>query len=254
MSRPPLLISGIPIQRMTRAESFTSVREAMEERPVRVAWVYAYCIVVAHENPRYLESLKAFEFVFNDGVGVELAGYLKGTPVLENLCGTDWIPDFFRSLPSSRTYRIFLLGSRPGVVVAGARLIETLGPFEVVGTYPGYFSDIREPLSALTLARPEILLVTMGVPRQELFLYEYWEKLKEAGVRLGIAGGAVLDFLTGALPRAPSWVRRLRGEWLYRLLIEPRRLAGRYILGNPRFLYYLAREEISRRFFRTEVK
>jgi exopolysaccharide biosynthesis WecB/TagA/CpsF family protein len=104
----------------------------------------------------------------------------------------------------------------------------------------GYFKDadvpgIKKRLAAL---KPDILLVAMGVPRQEQFIAE---QLGPEFCTMPMAIGALLDLHTGTIPRAPLWVRRLRSEWAYRLTQEPGRLWRRYIIGNPLFLYRVAR-------------
>jgi exopolysaccharide biosynthesis WecB/TagA/CpsF family protein len=251
MSLPPLVLAGVPIQRMGREESYQKVVEILEGGgSARVAWMYAHCVLVALKNPEYREALNTFEFVLNDGAGIEIAGYIQGRPVVENLCGTDWIPDFLLYLRERLGPRkIFLLGSRQEVVSRAGHLLE-----ERVGHHPVGFQDGYDPrceelaLEKIRILRPEVLLVTLGVPRQELFLYRHWDALREMGVRLGIAGGAVLDFWTGFLPRAPRWLRAMRGEWVFRLLLEPGRLGARYLLGNPRFLFYALKEGLRQRF------
>lgn len=228
----------------TRKETIEKVAEEGKRKPVRVGWIYAYCAVIAKKDPTYRKAISSFEFLFNDGAGMELAGKILGTPFPENLCGTDWIPSFFRYLNTNDPgKKIFLLGSRKGVVTKAGDLFSTLYPsLKVVGVQDGYYRDEKPILQTLKEKKPEILLVTLGVPRQEIFLSQNWDFLVETGVRIGIAGGAVLDFLTGFLPRAPEWLRKARGEWLYRWIQEPKRLTRRYFVGNIEFLSYLAEE------------
>ena len=88
-----------------------------------------------------------------------------------------------------------------------------------------------------------MLLVAMGVPRQELWIARH---IDERHCTLPIAVGALLDFLSGAVPRAPLWMRRLRLEWLFRLVVEPGRLWRRYVVGNPLFLVRVVRQRLSR--------
>ena len=91
--------------------------------------------------------------------------------------------------------------------------------------------------------RPDILLVAMGVPRQEFWI----DGLNEEHATIAIGVGALFDFISGAVPRAPAWMRRLRLEWLFRLIMEPKRLWHRYVVGNPVFLLHLLRHRLSRR-------
>ena len=98
---------------------------------------------------------------------------------------------------------------------------------------------ILERIEAL---RPDILLVAMGVPRQEFWIAK---NITPRHCTLPMAVGALLDFLSGTVPRAPAWMRRLRLEWVFRLIIEPGRLWRRYILGNPVFLARVVRQKLS---------
>ena len=89
--------------------------------------------------------------------------------------------------------------------------------------------------------RPDILLVAMGVPRQEFWIAK---NITSSHCTLPIAVGALLDFLSGSVPRAPAWMRRLRLEWVFRLIVEPGRLWRRYVLGNPVFLARVVRQKL----------
>ena len=97
--------------------------------------------------------------------------------------------------------------------------------------------------TAFATLRPEILLVAMGVPRQELWIERH---ITAEHCTLPIAVGALFDFMSGAVPRAPSLMRQLRMEWVFRLMIEPMRLWRRYVLGNPIFLVRVLREKFLR--------
>jgi beta-1,4-glucosyltransferase len=167
--------------------------------------------------------------VVNDGIGMDLAALLvHRRRFAENLNGTDFIPYLCSS--SARPLRLFLLGSAPGVAErAGQYLAEVLGQ-HVVGTCDGYgeFAAAGDALVArINAARPDIVLVAFGNPRQELWILDHADAL-HVPVLFGI--GALLDFLSGNAVRAPELIRRLHLEWLYRLTREPRRLLRRYSL------------------------
>jgi beta-1,4-glucosyltransferase len=167
--------------------------------------------------------------VVNDGIGMDLAALLMHRRrFAENLNGTDFIP--YLCTRSPRPLRFFLLGSAPGVAErAGRHLAETLGQ-QVAGTCDGYgeFAAAGDGLVArINASRPDIVLVAFGNPRQETWILDHRDALA-APVLFGV--GALLDFLSGNVPRAPDWVRRWRMEWLYRLTREPRRLLRRYSL------------------------
>jgi exopolysaccharide biosynthesis WecB/TagA/CpsF family protein len=108
----------------------------------------------------------------------------------------------------------------------------------VVGSRNGFFDqpEIPQICADVSDARPDLLLVAMGNPLQEKFIVEHRERLN-ACVAIGV--GALFDFMSGSVARAPKAFRVLKLEWLYRMLQEPRRLFGRYMIGGPRFLYQI---------------
>lgn len=204
--------------------------------PIKVAFANAHTLNIATINRRYREVLGRFA-VFNDGVGVDLASRLRfGERFPDNLNGTDFVPAYLER--SERTLRVFLLGARPSVV--GRAFEEARRRFprhEWVGYRDGYFKfdDEAELLETLRRERIDLLLVAMGNPLQELWI-DRCAAASRATVCVGV--GALFDFLSGEVSRAPAWVRKVRLEWVYRLLLEPRRLWQRYLVGNAVFLWH----------------
>jgi len=169
--------------------------------------------------------------IANDGVGMEIAARLvhgRGFP--ENLNGTDFIPP----LLAAARVPVFLLGSRPGVAERAAEALARQG-VEVAGTCDGYagMADSGALVAAINASGARILVTALGNPLQERWLLDHRDSL---AAPLLVGAGALLDFLAGAVPRAPAWVRRARLEWLYRLAREPRRLARRYTVDVLAFL------------------
>jgi N-acetylglucosaminyldiphosphoundecaprenol N-acetyl-beta-D-mannosaminyltransferase len=146
---------------------------------------------------------------------------------------------------ASRGWRVFLLGGGDGVAARAQSELERLLPgIRIVGAL-GPRVDMREPASrrddvrdAVKRATPDIVVVGLGAPKQELFIHESRAALAPA-VLLGL--GASIDFLAGAVPRAPAWMSKSGLEWAYRLAREPRRLWRRYLVRDPKFLLILAR-------------
>jgi exopolysaccharide biosynthesis WecB/TagA/CpsF family protein len=137
---------------------------------------------------------------------------------------------------------VFLLGGQPGVAVSAAsRLAEMAPQHEFVGSCPGYFAQSELPniLAHIRRSRADILLVAMGNPRQETWLNEH---LRHTDCQLGFGVGGLFDFMAGAVPRAPTWMRTARIEWAYRLMQQPSRLWRRYLVQMPIFLIRVSRQ------------
>jgi N-acetylglucosaminyldiphosphoundecaprenol N-acetyl-beta-D-mannosaminyltransferase len=173
--------------------------------------------------------------VFADGVGMALAARFARTRLEHNVNGTDLFPLICEAAAVARV-PIALLGARPGVARACAERVEQMFPgLRVAWTEHGYLApeQERQRLDDLNASGARILFVAKGVPRQESWIAENAERLATPVV-LGVGG--LFDFYSGNVKRAPRLVRELRSEWLYRLMLEPRRLSRRYLLGNPTFI------------------
>ncbi|KQM93103.1 hypothetical protein ASE70_14630 [Sphingomonas sp. Leaf22] len=198
-----------------------------------VTFCNAHSVNLARTDRRLVDAYSD-SLVLNDGIGVDMARkLLYGAPFPANVNGSDFIPIFFER--SRHDLRLFLLGSRPGVAAqAGAIIAERYPRHRVMGVRDGYFEPDEEAALVDEIARSgaNLLIIGMGQPRQEIFAAEHAAKIGMASMSVG----AFLDFTSGAIPRAPGWLRAARLEWVYRLALEPRRMFDRYVLGNPRFL------------------
>ena len=228
-------VLDVPIRVESFAEAVKLIDARYELREgTAIGFANAHTLNVAAENPAFRSALQD-AVVFNDGLGVDIAGrILYGSSFPENLNGTDFVPNYLSR--TKHPYRIFLLGAKPGVAERAAhRLAALCAGHKIVGCRNGHFNrdQTAEIADLIRCSKADLLLVAMGNPKQELFIHEH---LTATGCRLGIGVGALFDFLAGDMPRAPLWVQRWRLEWVYRLLQEPSRLAGRYLAGNPTFL------------------
>ena len=186
-------------------------------------------LVNAATNPEYKEILFGCDLVLADGMPLIVASHLLGHALAERVTGSDLVPRL-AALSRDKGYGIFLLGARPEVSQSAAVRLESMGA-RIVGRLsppvrPLAELDDKEILTAIERANPDILLVAFGSPKQELWIDRNRYRLK-VPVCIGI--GAGLDFVSGEVPRAPRWMQRTCLEWLYRLCLEPRRLAPRYL-------------------------
>jgi alpha-1,3-mannosyltransferase len=234
-------ILGVPVDVSTAAHAVERLdRRRAHAAPTSVFFANAHTLNQAATSTRTRAALKR-SIVFNDGLGVDLASRLLfGRAFPENLNGTDFVPHYL--MHSRHRHRVFLLGGRPGIAARAAERIAHLAPrHEIAGCHHGYFdpNEADALIDTIRRSHADLLLVAMGDPRQQLWLMEH---LQETGCRLGIGVGALFDFMAGAVPRAPDWVRAARLEWLYRVSQEPGRLWRRYFVGMPIFLLRVTRQ------------
>ena len=230
----------IPIRNVTMAKALEMILDAVDTyTPLRGAYemhfVNAHCINVAARQSEYLEVLKQARTVFGDGTGIRKAGAQLGTPIIDNVNGTDLFPLLCKEC-ARLSKQLFLLGAAPGVAEKTAQWADShAGTPIVVGFQDGFFTPAQtaQVIERINSAKPDILLVAMGVPRQELWVREHRKSLA-VPVCMGVGG--LFDFYSGTIPRAPGWMRRLGIEWVWRLLMEPKRMWKRYIIGNVEFL------------------
>jgi alpha-1,3-mannosyltransferase len=228
--------------------TFSEAAQLLDERfdrgdPAMVVFANAHTLnnTLTDETVRTALS-KAI--VFNDGIGVDVASRLLfGKRFPENMNGTDFIPRYLKN--TKHRYRIFLLGAKPGIAERAAQQLARTDPrHEVAGCEHGYLSaaDSAKVMEKIRRSKADILLVAMGDPKQELWLFDH---LAETHCRLGFGVGGLFDFMAGAVPRAPAWVRSAHMEWLYRMLQEPQRLGHRYLIGMPLFLLRVAKQWVA---------
>ena len=209
----------------------------------RVAFLNAHCGNVAAHDPAYAAALASADLVLPDGIGVELAARMQGQSFSANLNGTDLVPALLHEA-ALRGLSVFLFGAAPGVAeAAAAALTRRMPDLRIAGTRDGYEGarDSAAAIAAINASGADLLIVALGVPAQDLWLAEHGGRLAP---RLTLGVGALIDFLAGRQRRAPALVRRVRAEWVWRLAMEPRRMARRYLAGNPVFLARAATEAL----------
>jgi N-acetylglucosaminyldiphosphoundecaprenol N-acetyl-beta-D-mannosaminyltransferase len=201
--------------------------------PVVVAFINAQAMNIAWRDLAFRQCLGEADFVLRDGIGMKVGlSALGRTPGL-NMNGTDFIPQLLRYM-SPATAAFF--GSELRFAAAAAINAEKIG-IEPLAIRGGFERDtIYIDLAART--RPEIIVLGMGMPKQERVALMMRDALVHPCII--IAGGAIIDFMAAKFPRAPRMLRNAGLEWLFRLSLEPRRLASRYLGGNVSFLLKMA--------------
>ena len=201
----------------------------------KIYFVNAHCVNIAAVNANYFSILRDGALLFADGSGMRLASRLAGFSLKDNVNGTDLFPLICRDATAAGV-KLALLGARPGIAQRCADSMKNQFPeLKIVWIHDGYFSQDNEVdmINAINDSGAQILFVAMGVPMQEFWIARNADKLR-VPILLGV--GALFDFYSGAIPRAPQRIRQLGLEWLFRFIMEPRRMFVRYILGNPVFI------------------
>jgi len=229
-------VLGVPIDRLTETEFLSRMDELIRSgQPHMVLYVNADGVNQAVLDRRYAKILQEADLVCADGMGVVWASKLTGEALPERINMGDMLEPVCE-LASRNGYRVFLLGGAPGVVDESAkRLQRRFANLQIVGCAHGFFGEAEEPalLRRIRHARPHLVIVGMGVPKQEKWI---WQHREELGTCVLWGVGAAIDYHAGRVLRAPVWMRRIGLEWCFRLVVEPKRLWRRYLLGNAFFI------------------
>jgi N-acetylglucosaminyldiphosphoundecaprenol N-acetyl-beta-D-mannosaminyltransferase len=239
---------GVRIDKFSASQLIDFIlRMAQADQKVRAAYVNIHAINLAQELSWMRDFFNHSAAVYCDGFGVKWGAGLLGLTIPERLSPPDWIHALAAQC-SRRQYSFYFLGSKPGTAERVGAILKQQSPGLVMaGFQHGFFDKTPESrenkavLQSISKAKPDVLLVGMGMPTQERWILENWDHI-EAKVILPV--GALFDYLAGEFSRAPGWMTDHGLEWVGRLFIEPRRLWRRYLLGNPRFLWLLAKEKL----------
>lgn len=217
-------ILGIQFDDLTREEAAQAGAALLDEdRFHYVVTPNPEFILAAEKDEEFRQVLNGADLVLADGIGVVYSAKIMGTPLKSRVPGIEFAADMLACL-NQRGGRLYLLGAKPGVAEeAGRNILEQYPDIVLCGTQDGYFQDEEAALLKVAAARPDLLFVCLGAPKQEKWMARWG---KHTGARMAIGLGGCLDVFAGNVERAPESWRRLGLEWAYRLKKEPKR-AGR---------------------------
>src|ERR1700677_1004852 len=227
---------GLTLQPRSMPEMNTLVERGIRERR---RWIIAnhnlHSVYLFHRYPRLREFYSDVNWTYLDGMPLVALGRLYGYPLQrkQRVTHADWMGPLME-LAAARGWRVFNLGSPPQGAERGAAQLRKLYPALQIEVSDGYFdarrdSDENEALVArINAYSPDLLMVGMGMPRQEFWTQENFARLK-AHVILS-SNGAAFEYVAGAVPTPPRWAGRMGLEWVFRLVNEPRRLFARYLI------------------------
>lgn len=211
----------------------------VSKQPHIVVTADAAGIVQAQEDPEFMRILQEADLVTPDSVGVLWAAKRKGEPIQERVSGVE-LTDRLCAMSADKGWRIFLLGAAPGVADLAAEKLRLMHPgCNIVGSRHGYFPADSNEIVAQEIAafKPDILLVAMGIPRQEKFIKQT-QSIIGASVAMGVGGS--LDVFSGKVKRAPVLFQKLKLEWLWRLILNPSKISKTKFL--PKFVALVRKE------------
>lgn len=236
-------VMGVGFDNLTMEEFAQRARRMLSSREK------GYCVTPnaeivyeAVQDASFRDLLNGAALVLPDGAGVVLGAKILGTPIKEKVAGIEF-GEKICSILAQTGGRLYLLGSKPGIAEqAGENLTKKYPGLVICGTADGYFKDEAQVVEKINAAKPDVLFVCLGAPKQEKFIRTHFDRL-DAVLMLGLGGS--LDGYAGVVQRAPKWMIDLSLEWLYRLLKEPKRL-GR-MMRLPKFVLICFREKMRRK-------
>lgn len=182
------------------------------------------------------------DLVLADGKPLIWISKLYGNPIKEKISGSDLFPEICKLAEKNR-YSMYFLGAKEGVAEKAARnLKEKYANLDICGYYSPPFgfendeNELTRIIADIKRKNPAILIVALGCPKQEKFIYNYYNIL-EVPISLGL--GATLDFEAGSIKRAPKWMSNYGLEWLYRITQDPKRLIKRYLIDDLKIMKYV---------------
>jgi exopolysaccharide biosynthesis WecB/TagA/CpsF family protein len=244
---PVATIGGLPIAIIDRARSaqlmidVALARRDTGKRPLLVTSANGQVLSLCARQASIRELFLQADLIHADGMPMVLVSrFLEKQPLPERVATTDLFHDVARLAPE-RGVRFFLLGATRPVVNRAAKRVRALYPdLDIVGQDSGYLrreGDEERIVDVINAARPDILWLGLGAPAEQAFAVRNRDRLTNVG--LIKTSGGLFDFLSGKNARAPAWMQNIGLEWAYRIYLEPRRLAGRYLLTNPHAMFLL---------------
>ena len=237
-----LPILGLPVHPVSTDDALRFFEDAIaaESRvPHHVVTADASMVVLARRDPELRAIIVGADLVTPDGAGILWASRLLHTPITQKVSGVDLVAHACR-LSAERGWRLFFLGAAPGVAEEAAERLRARFPgVQIVGTQDGYFPPEQEAsvVTQVQAARPDILFVAFGIPRQEKWITRHKAAL---GVPVALGIGGSFDVHSGRVQRAPVWMQEHGMEWLHRLAANPKKIGK--VLTLPKFVLLALRQ------------
>ena len=226
-------VLNIGFDNITMDEAVEKALSIMEKRESSyVVTPNPEIVMQCRENPQMAEAVNNAALVLPDGIGIVYGAKILGTPMKQKLPGIDFAQEVFKKM-SDKGMSLYLFGAKPGVADKAAENLKERFPGLIIkGTSNGYFEDDGAIIDKINMAHPDLLLVCLGAPKQELWMRKNSGKLN-VGLMAGLGGS--LDVFAGVVERAPERWQKMGLEWLYRLKEDPSR--AKRMTNLPKFVF-----------------
>jgi len=236
-------ILNIDIHNLTKKELLENLSEGVLITP------NVDHLVKLQKDKKFYEVYQKADLVICDSKIVALALKFLGTPIKETIPGSSFFTSFYTYHKDNDNVKIFLLGAAEGVAEkAMQRINEHIGRKIIVHAHSPSFGfekneeECNEIIEKINATDATVLLVGVGAPKQEKWIYKYKDKFTH--VKLFMPLGATIDFEAGNIKRAPKIFQKFALEWFYRMCIDPKRLVKRYLIEDLPFFYYLLKQKL----------
>jgi len=237
-------IHNVLIHNVTMQEAVDQVQKWALEDPVHTVYTpNSEIIMQAQRNPDLKNILNNADLLIPDGAGVVLASKMLKRPLKEKVSGVDLVKNLFAAA-AGKNISFFILGGEPGVAeMAAVNIISEYGKVNIKGYAHGYFKPEEEDslIEEINKANPDILLVGLGAPKQEFWIYNNMYRLKSR-VCIGIGGS--IDIFAGKIALTPEFIRKAGFEWLHRLIRQPKRI--KRMVDLPKFMLITLKKRFTR--------
>ena len=235
-------VLNVDFHNITMDEAVTAAFQSIKEHSGKyVVTPNPEIVMEAQVNDALARALQDAFLVLPDGIGIIYGARILGTPMQEKIPGIDFAVNLIEKL-SAVNGSIYLFGAKPGVAELAATNLKNKFPNIIVaGTADGYFEDDRAIIEDINRTKPDLLLVCLGVPKQEIWMRENADKL-DVGLMAGLGGS--LDVFAGVVQRAPAAWQKLGLEWLYRLIKQPSRF--KCMMRLPVFLMCVIKKRVKK--------
>lgn len=251
-TRDQVEILGSRVDRVTMDAALDRIEAWIADPPGTARLVIVtgfHGIWVGQQDPGFRDLMNGADLFCPDGIAPVWLSRLRGDPLPERIPGADLMRAFFERA-NERGYGSFFYGDTDETLTAlCGRLLDRYPGHRIVGTCSPPFRVLTPEednaiVDQINAARPDVLWVGLGLPKQERWIEEHRDRLR---VPVAIGVGAAFGFLSGNVTRAPKWLGDAGFEWVWRFIAEPRKLWRRDLLDGPRFLFYGLREGLAHR-------